>query len=284
MQNTLHAQTHTSTESAGWQARLDLVYVQRNDKSVIAQRRHLGPLTVQRPFYPEGDVCHTYVLHPPGGVVGGDQLALNVKLEAGAHALITTPASAKFYRSAGAMAQQVSTLSVANDAVLEYLPQDTILFNGCEVNTSTRVTLAAAAKFAGWEILCQGRPASGESFQHGQCRQVYELYRGDTPLVIERTHLRGGSAMQSAPWGLADYPVTGTFLISDADNELLALARQALASEPSLCSASLLNGVLVCRYLGRQGMQARDCFARVWAAIRPAWSGRAACRPRIWDT
>lgn len=284
MQNFVCAQTPTSTPSAGWQARLDLVYAQRGDKSVIAHRRHLGPLTIQRPFYPEGGVCHTYVLHPPGGVVGGDHLSLNVEVQVGAQALITTPASAKFYRSAGAMAQQVATLSVADNAILEYLPQDTILFDACEVSTSTHVTLAPAAKFAGWEILCQGRPASGESFQHGQCRQVYELYRGDTPLVIERTHLRGGSALQSAPWGLAGYPVTGTFLISDANNELLALARQVLASVSTLCSASLLNDVLVCRYLGRQGMQARDCFARVWQAIRPAWHGHAACRPRIWDT
>ena len=213
MQNLVHAQTPTPTHSAGWQARLDLVYAQRDGKSIIAHRRHVGPLTVQRPFYPEGEVCHTYVLHPPGGVVGGDHLNLNVEVQVGAHALITTPASAKFYRSAGATAQQALVFSVSDNAGLEYFPQDTILFDACEVNTSTQVTLAPSAKFAGWEILCQGRPASGEAFHHGQCRQAYELYREDQPLVIERTRLRGGSALQSARWGLADYPVTGTFLI-----------------------------------------------------------------------
>lgn len=277
-------QTYKPSTSAGWQARLRLVFARRHDKTVIAQREHLGPLTIQRPFYPEQDVCHAYVLHPPGGVVGGDQLQLQVQVQAQAHALVTTPASAKFYRSAGAVARQTIELDVASGAVLEYLPQDTILFDACRVNTVTRIRLAKTARFAGWEILCQGRPASGEGFHSGQCRQAYELYRDNRPLLIERTSLVGDSPLQSARWGLAGYPVIGTFLVSDADAELLAVAREVMADSEGLFSASLISGVLVCRYLGRQGLYARDCFARVWQAIRPGWIGRAACRPRIWDT
>ncbi|MEJ2390301.1 MAG: urease accessory protein UreD [Gammaproteobacteria bacterium] len=276
--------TQNQTETAGWQARLELVYAWRNDKTVIARRQHVGPLTVQRPFYPEQDVCHSYVLHPPGGVVGGDQLALHVAVEHRAHALVTTPASAKFYRSAGAAATQRLEFTVANEGVLEYLPQDTILFDACQVDTTTRVTLAATAKYAGWEILCQGRPASGEKFTAGQCRQAYELYREDRPLIIERTLLSGNSLLQTARWGLANYPVTGTFLVSDADEELMVVAREAVTTDSAMCSVSLINGVMVCRYLGWQGIEARDCFARIWEAIRPDWIGRQACRPRIWDT
>ena len=268
----------------GWLARLDLRYAPRFAKTVIRQRQHLGPLTLQRPFYPEGEVCHSYILHPPGGVVGGDRLHLSVAVEPAAHALITTPASAKFYRSAGATAQQLQQLRVADGGVLEYLPQDTILFDACRVNTVTHIELSAGARFAGWEILCQGRPASGEEFKSGQCRQVYALYRDGVPLVIERTLLQGGSALQHASWGLAGFPVLGTMLVSGATTLLLALAREAAANETMLFSASLLQDVLVCRYLGRQGIEARECFARVWAAIRPAWIGRQACRPRIWDT
>lgn len=268
----------------GWLAQLDLVFAQRSEKTVIQQRRHVGPLTVQRPFYPEGGVCHSYVLHPPGGVVGGDQLRLNVTLERGAHALITTPASAKFYRSDGATALQQQSLAVASAGILEYLPQDTILFDACKVNTRTRIELAPDARFAGWEILCQGRPASGEKFLTGYCRQVYELYREGKPLVIERTHLHGNSEMQSARWGLANYPVMGTMLVTGANAELLSLAQSTRIDTTALFSASLMRDVLICRYLGWQGIEARDCFTRVWQAIRPAWIGRAACRPRIWDT
>lgn len=276
--------THNPDPSAGWQARLHLVFARRDDKTVIARREHLGPLRIQRPFYPEQEVCHAYVLHPPGGVVGGDELQIQLQVGSHAHALVTTPASAKFYRSAGEMARQTVELEVANGGVLEYLPQDTILFDACQVNTVTRIRLAATARYAGWEILCLGRPASGEAFHRGQCRQVYELYRENKPLVIERTRLFGGSKLQSARWGLAGYPVTGTFLVSNADTDMLAAVREAVAVDGALFSATLINDVLVCRYLGSQGIHARDTFTRVWQAIRPAWAGRVACRPRIWDT
>lgn len=277
-------QTHKQIPSSGWLARLQLVFERRLQRTVIARREHTGPLTIQRPFYPEQDVCHAYVLHPPGGVVGGDELQLAVKAQAQAHALITTPASAKFYRSAGELARQTIELEVANDAVLEHLPQDTILFNACKVNTTTRVTLAKTARFAGWEILCLGRPASGEGFHHGECRQAYEVYRDNRPLLIERTSLSGDSPLQSARWGLAEYPVTGTFLVSNANTELLSAAREIAAEDDALFGTTLIGEMLVCRYLGRQGLQARDYFARVWRAIRPGWIGRAVCRPRIWDT
>ena len=90
--------------------------------------------------------------------------------------------------------------------------------------------------------------------------------------------------MQSARWGLANYPVMGTMLVTGANAELLSLAQSTRIDTTALFSASLMRDVLICRYLGWQGIEARDCFTRVWQAIRPAWIGRAACRPRIWDT
>jgi len=277
-------QTALQQDSSSWLAQLELVFAKRHTKTVIAKRRHLGPLTVQRPFYPEGDVCHCYVLHPPGGVVGGDRLELTLRLEEDAHALVTTPASSKFYRSNGATAHLRQHVEVADDAILEYLPQDTILFDACKLNSVTRIELGERARYAGWEILCQGRPASGEKFLNGECRQAYEIYRQGKPLVIERNHLQGNSDMQSAKWGLAGYTVLGTMLVTEANPELLASARSIKTDSGTLFSATLIQDVLVCRYLGWQGIEARDCFARVWSAIRPDWCGRSACRPRIWDT
>ena len=113
---------------AGWQARLDLGFEQRAGRTVLAHKRQFGPLTVQRPFYPEGGPCHLYVLHPPGGVVGGDRLAVSVLVAEGAHALITTPGAAKFYRSAGPRADVVQRLSVDAGGALEWFPQENILF------------------------------------------------------------------------------------------------------------------------------------------------------------
>jgi urease accessory protein len=112
-----------STGPAGWQARLELGLAQWAGRTVLAHKRHFGPLTVQRPFYPEGGPCHIYLLHPPGGVVGGDRLEIAVEVGEGAHALITTPGATKFYRSAGPRAHQIQHLSVAGGGVLEWFPQ-----------------------------------------------------------------------------------------------------------------------------------------------------------------
>lgn len=272
------------TDPSGWLAQLDLAFARRAGRSVIARRRHFGPLTLQRPFYPEGDVCHAYVLHPPGGVVGGDRLRLEIDVEANAHALVTTPASAKFYRTQDNVAQQLQAIRVASGGILEFLPQDSILFDACKVDMRTRVDLEDGAKFAGWEIICLGRPASGEDFERGSCRQAYEIYRAGKPLVLERTRLQGGAPLQRAAWGLARYPVSGTLLISDADAGMLKLARDAGVDVSGLFSASIMQGVLICRLLGRQGLEVRDALAKVWNALRPAWIDRAPCRPRIWDT
>lgn len=271
-------------DSAGWEAELQLGFTRRGVRTVLGERRHRGPLTVQRPFYPEGHVCHAYVLHPPGGVVGGDSLSIQVRVAQQAHALITTPASTKFYRSANATAVQAQQLHVAQDGVLEWLPQDTILFDACRVSTGTIVQLSGNAKFAGWEIICLGRPASGESFAQGECRQRLEIYRDGQPLLIERTHLSGNSVMQSAKWGLANYPVFGTMLVSGANQAMLGLAREVIHATDVLFSVTLVQDVLVCRYLGNQGMEAREQFTRVWEKIRPTWIGLAPCAPRIWQT
>src|SRR5512137_547009 len=117
----------------GWRAELVLGFRWQDGRTVLATRRHIGPLTVQRPFYPEGDVCHVYVLHPPGGVVAGDCLTIAINAEADSAALVTTPAAGKFYRSDGKLARQQVSLTVAANAALEWLPQETIIYEGARV-------------------------------------------------------------------------------------------------------------------------------------------------------
>ena len=120
---------------------------------------HRGPLVVQRPFLPEGPgVCHVYVLHPPGGLVGGDELTIDVEVDAGAHALVTTPAASKVYRTTGAVARQVQRLRVAGGATLEWLPQEAILYDGARAALETRVELATGARFIGIDAVCFGLP------------------------------------------------------------------------------------------------------------------------------
>ena len=270
--------------SRSWLARLNLEYSQKNERTVISRRQHEGPLTIQRPFYPEGDVCHTYLLHPPGGIVGGDELNLSVKVNPHAHALLTTPASTKFYRSNGELAKQYQHLQVASQAVIEWMPQETIIFNAARCETVTEVHLDDGARFAGWEILCQGRPAAGEKFIQGECRQRLEIFRQGKPLVIERTRLRGETEIQRAQWGMAGFPVVGTMLVTDCDKNVLEQLVEFQTDGDVRCSVTLINNVLVCRYLGKQGIEAREWFTGIWQKIRETWIDKPACLPRIWQT
>ncbi len=270
---------------SSWHGRIELGFALRTGRTVPARRKFFGPLSIQKPFYPEGEPCHVYLLHPPGGVVGGDHLEVIAEVESGAHALITTPASGKFYRCDERLARQTQQLMIAKGGVLEWLPQDTILFDGCNVALSSRVDLEAGAKFIGWEMLCLGRPASGEGFDYGHCRQRFELYREGKPLLIERATLRGGSPLLSAKWGLAGYSVSGTLVATDVTPEIVDAIRDAVKPlQDEYLSATLLDEILVCRYLGREGEQVRERFKQIWQTIRPLLLNREASPPRIWKT
>lgn len=273
------------TSDKGWLANLSLKFSGRDDKTIISHRKHHGPLVIQKPFYPEGKVCHVYLLHPPGGVVGGDQLTLNVEVNKSGHALVTTPAAGKFYRSDGRVAQLKQSLRVEVGSTLEWLPQETILFSGCEVNMQTVVELEGDAQFIGWEILCLGRPASGELFDNGHARQHFEIWRNKKPLMLDRSQLAGGDEVLTAKWGMQGYTVSGTMMVVNADKTLLQLVRDNLpVMSDGLFSATLINDVLVCRALAHQAEYVRFAFIHVWKKIRSELIGMPACEPRIWST
>lgn len=277
----------TGEGASGWAAALELRFQQRAGRTVLAHARHRGPLRVQRPFYPEPHgTCHVYLLHPPGGVVGGDHLETAIEADAGAQALVTTPAAGKLYRSGGATAVQVQHLRVGPGAALEWLPQEDIAFDGARADLRTLVELREDARFIGWEILCLGRPASAERFLHGKCRQRFEIWRDAQPLWIDRARLAGGGELLQAPWGLAGHPVTATLVCVGADHGLVEAVREAtapLAGDARL-GVTQLDEVLICRYLGPHAEHARRCLTRAWEVIRPALLGREACVPRIWHT
>ena len=265
----------------GWRAHLALTFAHDGMRTRLTQRAHHGPLCVQRAFYPEGDPsCHVYLLHPPGGIVGGDVLGIDISLHVHAHALLTTPAASKCYRSAGACAQQRQHLRVAAGATCEWLPQESIVFNGARLQTQTRVELMPQARFTGWEILCLGRPAAAETFMHGSLQHRFELWREQRPLFIERGHFAGGAAVLNAAWGLGGNSVTATLVSTDHEASILPALR---ATTPASGSATLLDTVLVCRYLGDDVYAARAYFAQVLACIRAA-RGQGFSVPRIWSS
>jgi urease accessory protein len=271
------------TTSKSWQARLDLGFRQAGGRTVLAHRRHVGPLVVQRPFYPEGPICHVYLVHPPGGIVGGDALTLQVEVEARAHALLTTPAATRFYR-AGPHPRATLTQNLhARDGALEWLPQETIVFEGARARSTTRVELAGEARFFGWEIACLGRPANGEGFECGELSQDFLLYKNGMPLLLDRLRLSGGSAALAAPWGLSGCQAMGTLLMYPARDLDLATLRQ-LASADARHAISVVDEVLVCRAVAAQAEALRLLFTALWLKLRESLLGRAAVAPRIWAT
>jgi urease accessory protein len=254
-------------------------------RTVLSLNHHQGPLVVQRPFYPQGERgCHLYVLHPPGGVVAGDRLKIDVRVGAGATALITTPAAGKIYRSEGPRSLVGQTLVVEPGAALEWLPGETIIYDQASARLATRVELAAGAAFVGWEIICLGLPASGQPFRSGRVWQDLEVWRAGEPLLLERGRYEGGSPALEAAWGLGGCPVSGVMMATQGSADLVAAVRDAVGKPepPGRFAVTSVSGLLVCRYLGEQVEGARRCFSGAWEALRPHVMGQVACPPRIW--
>jgi len=272
-----------------WLAELKLSFESDGRRTILSERKHVGPLIIQKPFYPEGEVCHIYLIHPPGGIVGGDELNLTVKLKDKAHALITTPAATKFYRGNDFEAKQEQNIEVHAGCKMEWLPQETIFFSGCEAKTKTIIHLEDDAQFIGWEIVCLGRPASKEIFEQGYCRQVIEVWRDNKPAVIERSFLQGGDDLLDASWGMQGFTVLGTMIITSTEKHVLDAVRrnieeQNLDNIDIKLSSTLINDVLICRVLANQAEVARMSFISIWKALRLQVMQRSAVAPRIWFT
>src|SRR6266850_1053570 len=259
--------------AASWKASLSLAFARQGDRSVLTRREHEGPLVVQKPLYPEGaDVCHAIVVHPPGGIAGGDELALDVRAAQGSHALLTTPGAGKWYRSAGAWARQSLDFVVAG--TLEWLPRETIVFDGALAGLNTTIELGEGARFIGWEIICLGRRGSGERFERGRLQISTRIDRQERTLFIDKGEIEAGGRLMHSPAGLGGRSVFG-MLIATYDGARIACPDLAVTQLP---------GLLVARYLGDSSEQALRAFTALWKLLRPSVCGRAAIEPRIWST
>ncbi len=271
-----------------WAGELALRFARAGNATRMHPLRARMPLAVQRAFHPEGEgPCHAVVLHPPGGMVGGDALHIRIAAEAGAEALLTTPSAAKWYRATSPASLQTE-IHAADGACAEWLPLETIVYDGALARQSLRVELAPGAIWMGWDITRFGRSARGERFAHGSWRSTTEIWRADEPLWIDRQQLKGGSALLASPYGLAGASVIGAFAAIgfEPDPALLAVLRAqcALPADAGAAGVTALPAGVVCRYRGPSSAAARACFALIWDAVRRKVRGRAAVIPRIWKT
>lgn len=273
-------------EAARWHANLALAFERRGARTVLASRRHDGPLVVQKALYPEGDAtCHAIVVHPPAGIAGGDDLVLDAEAGRGAAVLLTTPGAAKWYRSAGAWARQRVTIAARAASRVEWLPQDSIVYDGALADIAWEARIEGDARLLAWDIVCLGRTGSGERFARGRCRLHTRLWRDGRLAWMERGTIGPGSPIAASAAGLNGCTVFATMLVSapTIEDDWIESCR---AEQPRSGEAAVthLPGVLLARYRGDSSEAAREHFVALWKRLRAPVMGRAAVEPRIWRT
>ena len=273
-----------------WHASLQLDYTLEGTRTV-ARHAHNGPLRILQSLYPEGDaVCHNVLVHPPGGLVGGDTLDISATVGPGAHGLVTTPGATRFYRSTGERALQRTHLTLAEGARLEWLPLEALCYNACNAENHLTLNLAPGAECMGWDVTALGLPHAGQPFETGRFVQHIEapglrLERG----VIDAADHR----LLESPQGLAGHRcmaslffVVGTPLERARRDTALDAARAVMDAHALKASAGATspNGqVLVVRALAPQVEPAMQLLQQVRAAWRAALWQLCAEPPRIWS-
>lgn len=275
----------------GWHGRLQIDY-RRDGDTTQAHDRHDGPLRVLQRLYPEGPgICHHVLVHPPGGMVGGDTLDIALTLSAGSHAVITSPGAARFYRSRGEAAVQRVTARLAAGTRLEWLPLETLAYSGCEGENRMRFELAEGAETIGWDILALGLPAADEPFVRGRYRQHIEvqgrwleraLIAADDTTLLDSPLGLAGNRVMGALWFAA-----GTPLSAARRDLLLEAARDGAAGHalaPTAGATAPSDAVVLMRTLAPRV----EPLMQLFKAVRHRWRAQAwgleAVSPRIWTT
>ena len=274
-----------------WHAKLDLDYRLETGRSV-ARHAHTGPLRILQSLYPEGDaICHNVLVHPPGGLVGGDILDLTIDVAPGAHGLLTTPGATRFYRSEGEPALQRTTIHVANSARMEWLPLEAIAYNGCLAENRLTLNLAPGAELLGWDVTALGLPLAAKPFESGHFCQHLEM----PGVWLERANIKAlDELLLNSPLGLAGHRcfatlffVAGSKLSRQRRQDALDAARQVMEDHPLCATAGATSTggqeVLV-RVLAPVVEPAMDLLRSVWLAWRRQLWHLDTASPRIWST
>jgi urease accessory protein len=260
-----------------WHAHLHLAY-QYESARTVARYRHDGPLRILQSLYPEGDaVCHNVLVHPPGGLVGGDTLDIGVDVGSGGHGLVTTPGASRFYRSDGELALQRTRITLAPDARLEWLPLEAICYSGCRAENRITIDAAPGAELIGWDLTALGLPNANQPFARGTLLQHIEvpgvwLERGRID-ATDRRLLQSPIGFAGQRCIAALFFVAGSPIPKTRRDQLLDIARALLDDDPvlhdSAGATSTHDEVIVLRVL--------------WLAWRAElWNLRAG-PPRIWS-
>jgi urease accessory protein len=273
-----------------WNAHLDLDY-RFDAPRTLLHHQHQGPLRILKSLYPEGDgICHNVVVHPPGGLVGGDQLDIQVHLGPGAHALVSTPGATRFYASDELPASQQVRIVLAAGSRLEWLPLEAIAHPGCRAHNQLNASLEPGAEMMGWDVTALGLPASGQPFDAGYFQQRIEL----PGLWLEQARIDAtDTRLLESPLGLGGrrclgslWLASGTPFTRERLEHLLEVVREVLPAPGLDVEAGATcphPQVLVVRAVAPVVEPLMALFQRAWGALRHTAWGLDAVTPRIWS-
>ena len=274
----------------GWQAKLTLDY-SVEDQRCVARHVHEGPLRVLKALYPEGDrVCHHVLVHPPSGLVGGDELHIRLNVQTGAHALITTPGATRFYGSAGLTARQLVHAQVAANATLEWLPLEALAYNRCQAHNQAVFHLSSGSRLIAWDVTALGLPHADLPFVEGQFQQHLEI----TGTWLERGLIDASDhRLLHSPLGLNGHTCQSTLVFAQGDamddalrEHVVALARQLCEAHPLRLQSGVSSPderVVVVRVLSAQVESAMALLRSIWLQWRLHCWQLPAVMPRIWS-
>jgi len=275
-----------------WQAQLDLQYQRHPSGQTLLRHQHTGPLRIFKSLYPEGPgICHNVIVHPPGGLVQGDCLKVNVALAQDAHALISTPGATRFYRStSGESAQQQVHLQLESGSRLEWLPLETIAYDGCQAENKVSFALAPGAELLAWDVVSLGLPAATLPFASGCLTQHWEW----PGIWLERARIAAeDQRLLQSPLALAGQTAFGSLVLACGTpltrprrEVLLEVCRGVIESHPLAlrCGVTCPNDyMLVVRALAPQVEPLMQLWQLLWALLRrEAWA-LGEQPPRIWS-
>ena len=274
-----------------WNASLQIDYSLQAGRTV-ARYLHNGPLRILRSLYPEGDaICHNVLVHPPGGLVGGDTLNLTISAASGSHALVTTPGATRFYKSLGESALQHTHISLESGARMEWLPLEAICYTGCLAENRLQLKLAPGSELMAWDVTALGLPAAGQPFERGSFCQRIEM----PGIWLERGRINASDRrLLDSPLGFAGnrclasiFFCTGSTLERKRRDQALDCAREVLEQHALRNTAGVTSPndhVVVVRVLAPLVEPAMNLLRQVWAVWRQElWQVQPAS-PRIWAT